>query len=468
MKHAGNVFHHAAVVLLTAVIAAFLLGELTKPKFYNDNYWPLDVTYQGFYEMEKDSVDVLFLGSSHAISSFSPQELYNTCGIRSFNLSSEEQSLLVSYYWLKEALRTQSVKAVVLDTIVLFPYMDTPYNCNESAVRKALDPMRWSDVKFAAVRDLHRLDGQETLASFLFPVIRYHARWNDLGPNDIRFWPPQNTSLKGYAVLSEDSGIEDFKPVVISDAEPAGTNSRMMEYLDKITALCKEKGIELILVSTPYSEATDASHNAVAAYASQNGLTFINFNEASVYDRLDFDFAHDMADAGHANTSGAVKLTDYIGGVLKEKGIDSAADSQYETSRAYCARQIKNANLYRIQDFNEFYGELDLDEYLIFVTGEGPEYASMVNLPDAVKGPFASLLDGDAAETYESDHSSWRMKENLNYKLHPGQEGAFIQVYDQRYDSPGGLQVVILDKEKGYVIDHSCFNLQGERIQPNS
>ena len=128
MRKAGSVLKHAAALLVTLLVLAVLAGILFKPKFLNDNYWPLDVTYQSFYEMENDSVDAVFLGSSHAISAFSPQELYDTCGIRSFNLASEEQSLLVSYYWLKEALRFQKPQAVVLDTVVCFPFMDTPYN----------------------------------------------------------------------------------------------------------------------------------------------------------------------------------------------------------------------------------------------------------------------------------------------------------------------------------------------------
>ena len=90
MKEKKSVLRHALILLVTLILMAVLAGEIFKPKFRNDNYWPLDVTYQSFYEMEKDSVDVIFLGSSHAISAFSPQELYDECGIRSFNLGSEE------------------------------------------------------------------------------------------------------------------------------------------------------------------------------------------------------------------------------------------------------------------------------------------------------------------------------------------------------------------------------------------
>lgn len=65
--------------------------------------------------MQKDTVDVLFLGSSHGVTSFLPQELYNQYGITGYNLGCEQQGMVTSYYWLKEALRYQSPKAVVLD-----------------------------------------------------------------------------------------------------------------------------------------------------------------------------------------------------------------------------------------------------------------------------------------------------------------------------------------------------------------
>jgi hypothetical protein len=41
-----------------------------------------------------------------------------------------------------------------------------------------------------------------------------------------------------------------------------------------------------------------------------------------------------------------------------------------------------------------------------------------------------------------------------------------IRVYDLTYErNTEGLQIVLLDKEKGYVIDHSVFDASGNRIQ---
>lgn len=46
-------------------------------KVFLSDIWPTTLTYSKFYEEEEDTIDVIFLGSSHAASSFIPQELYN-------------------------------------------------------------------------------------------------------------------------------------------------------------------------------------------------------------------------------------------------------------------------------------------------------------------------------------------------------------------------------------------------------
>ena len=81
---------------------------------------PTTLSYLNFYEMEEDTIDVLFMGSSLAATSYIPQELYDRYGITSYNLASEKQSPVISYYWLKEALRYQSPKVLILDCYYLF------------------------------------------------------------------------------------------------------------------------------------------------------------------------------------------------------------------------------------------------------------------------------------------------------------------------------------------------------------
>ena len=114
--HLGNIIR-SAVFLFLLVISLYYINEMLLPKYtLKNNLWPMTSSYNQFYQMEEDSVDVLFLGSSVVVNAFSPQEIYDTYGIRSYNLASEEQSIFLSYYWLKEALRYQNPQVVVLDT----------------------------------------------------------------------------------------------------------------------------------------------------------------------------------------------------------------------------------------------------------------------------------------------------------------------------------------------------------------
>ena len=107
-------------ILFLAILftSLFYINTMLRPKYTPKNSsWPTSGYYQ-FYKMREHSVDVLFLGSSVTVNAFSPQEIYNKYGIRSYNLGSEQQSPICSYYWLKEALRFQKPQVVLLDTLI--------------------------------------------------------------------------------------------------------------------------------------------------------------------------------------------------------------------------------------------------------------------------------------------------------------------------------------------------------------
>ena len=97
----------AAAFLTVLCLCLGFFSVLLTPKYYQEDIYPTTSTFCEFYQLEKNSVDVLFLGSSHAVTAFDPCVLYENWGLTSYNLGSEQQSLLISYYWLKEALRYQ-------------------------------------------------------------------------------------------------------------------------------------------------------------------------------------------------------------------------------------------------------------------------------------------------------------------------------------------------------------------------
>ena len=55
----------------------------------------------GFYELEEDSVDVIFAGSSHMLNGVLPMKLWENYGFTSYNIGQHGQRLNMTYYYIK-------------------------------------------------------------------------------------------------------------------------------------------------------------------------------------------------------------------------------------------------------------------------------------------------------------------------------------------------------------------------------
>lgn len=322
MKKHGKFICKAVMFLcLLGVIVSAVNQTLIKKHLYNENRGTTG-THYGFYEMERDTVDILFLGSSHSGAAFNPQYLYDKYNITSFNLCSDAQPVLASYYWLKEALQYQSPQVVILDCYSL--WLDEEFY-QETRERMAFDNMRLGPVKLEAINTVCTLDESQSRNSYLLTNIRYHDRWSALNETDFNWKddivPPSD--LKGFYLMRNQCGYQDYVPFEVSASETEDFLPEAKIYLDKIVKLCKDNDIELILVKTPTLAETVGRHNAVAEYAASNSLMFFDFNEKILYEKIDFDYSVDMSDNettgiknAHANPSGARKMTHFLGDIL--------------------------------------------------------------------------------------------------------------------------------------------------------
>lgn len=475
--------------LLIFAICFSAYVRLVTPKFFTDISWPTTTTYAGFYDMEKNTVDVLFLGSSHGVTSFLPQELYNQYGITSYNLGCEQQGMVTSYYWLREALRYQSPKAVVLECYFCFPYMvDEPLNTEESYTRKAFDFMKWSPVKAEAVKTICEVDTEQDVWSYYFPNIRYHTRWENLDKNDYTYADMAGRSeLKGFAPLYFYLGEEgeDFVPHDAgSSDEQAEMAPLMLEYLDKITALCEENDISLILTITPAMAADLTKCNAVQAYADEKGLTFISFNDQNVYQQMNYQIAVDNCDDGHPNIWGAVKVTDYIGAVLSEQfGIESKTDHQWEETKEDYAFIMDQCSLDHTGEINEYLSALDYDQYTVVLASKDEftysleestiEILRQMGLAANLAGQegcnyLAIISDGDVLLeelSFEPIEYKGTIREGyiplyaLSKKDEWGNGLTSVQIGGEEYSkNESGLNVIVYNNQTRKIVDSVWFN----------
>ena len=100
------------------------------------------------YVQPKNKIDVLFLGSSHVHCNVNTQLLWDEYGMAAYLMTGAEQPLWNSYYNLKEALKNQKPKLVVLDMFCPSRFYD---DFQPGWADENLDGMRISLNKLEAV-----------------------------------------------------------------------------------------------------------------------------------------------------------------------------------------------------------------------------------------------------------------------------------------------------------------------------
>lgn len=304
-------------------VSLYLLQRLLCPKYMTDVVEGRLIAE--YYGEEKDH-DVIFIGDCEVYENFSPKVLWEDFGINSYIRGSAQQLIWQSYYLLEDTLRYEKPKVVIFNVLAM--QYDRPQR--EAYNRMTLDGMRWSASKVKSIQV--SMTDQEQFLDYVFPILRYHSRWEELSSEDIKYlFRTETVSHNGYYMRV------DVKPV---DTIPEGRvladyqfGSQAYLYLDKITQLCRENGIELILVKAPslYPYWYDEWEEQMEAYAEQNGLQYINFLER--IDETGIDFSQDTYDGGlHLNLSGAEKITAYLGKFLSEE--TGLADRRGETELA--------------------------------------------------------------------------------------------------------------------------------------
>jgi len=311
-KHTAHAKTWLKIVLSALAVLAvlFLLQRLLVPKY-------VDGVIEGafiaeYYREEKDH-DVIFIGDCEVYENFSPAVLWEEYGINSYIRGSADQYIWQSYYLLEDTLRYE------VPPVVIFNVLSLQYDVSqrEEYNRMSLEGMEWSPAKVRAIR-ASMLEGEHFL-DYVFPILRYHSRWSDLKATDLRYlFSTKTVTHNGYYMRLDTRPAQDV-PV----GKPLGDyrfGEKAWSYLEKMAALCREKGIQLILIKAPslYPYWYDEWDEQVRAFAQENGLPYLNFLELG--EETGIDYSTDTYDGGlHMNLSGAEKLSRYLGGLLSRE-----------------------------------------------------------------------------------------------------------------------------------------------------
>ena len=483
MKKIAGVLRCMVFLLILAVTLGTINSVLMPNYDYSNSTWPSSTTFNQFYEMEENSIDVLFMGSSVCMNAFSPMQVYRDYQIRSFNLGSEQQSPFLTYHWLKEALRYQKPKAIVMD--VLFGsnrHPESPINTNEGLTRKCLDAMRFSPVKMQAVKELCALDAGQSELSYYLTNIRYHDRWKALEKSDFYQGEYSFSKLMGYAPGRDPK--RDFF-ITFNPQDPLAVHDGMhrvsMEYLGRIAQLCEENGIEMILVNLAGNEINDGIHNAYVNFAAEHRIDFYNFCETQQYKDVGAVLPEESI-LLHANVKGAIKMSQYMGRLLSEKyGVAGVQDEQWEKNLPFYDNFLKMEELPSIDDLETYLAALPESDCTIFMTVKDNAYTGMTEGAKAqlkrlglytewnenmYRQPYMAILsegkkiEGAGGYQAYSDRFAGGRYDVRSIGYNEGNV-ASVMINGQEYSvNQRGLNIVVYSNHQDKVIDSVCFDTQ--------
>lgn len=270
--------------------------------------YPLADRQDGFYSLKKNSVDVVFVGSSNVHCNINPNVIWDQFGITSYDFSSDLQDLGTSYYYLKQAFETQSPKVAVID---VFNNIEANEMENSQA-HFAFDHMKNDLNRIRAIWDLKKDDRLE----LYFPLITYHARWKELNQSDFAYRPNRHNVLSGSFVYMARN--EQSEPECLDDLPEQQLSAETIYWIEAIRQLCREHDCACLFIKTPLAideSSWYAYFNAVESYCRDNNIPFLYFNKMT--DEIVFDFANDFYDIVHLNWDGQQKLSAYLGDYLR-------------------------------------------------------------------------------------------------------------------------------------------------------
>lgn len=508
VKLSTKVIRAVAFFLVGGGILALIQAVLTPDHDQNQH---VHYSMTSFNSFDENSLDVLFFGQSQILLGISPLKLYEDTGICSYNLGSGAQQIGLSYHLIKRALKTQSPSVIVLTVGSMF-FDDSAGN----TWRYVMDNLPLDREKIEMAKDFDRYYDSD-FWSAIFPVIKYHTRWEELSPSDFYHKYVDHYYTAGYFFVSEiaqsfltadaitataeemmqrndiptlyarNGVVEEQAPSPMFDPKFTEQNK---EYLRKIQALCEDAGAELLLIGLPTAiMPMQMPHTWVRQYyekskelAAEFGIDYIDL----MYDMdTGIDFTADSYDYGaHLNIFGAEKATACLGRYLTEKyGLVGNRNAVWDDML------VKYRDL---RDLATFKNEKDFSAYVDTLCEHKDDWAVMISVNDEYTSGLGEreyalfdklgltlIKEGIFADSYlavlqrgevEYEALSPRRLEyatTLNGDIPVGIVSAgyyansvsSIMIDGKEYSvNQPGLDIVVWDQETGLVLDSCVVN----------
>ena len=311
------------IIIVIFILLFLFFTRLLSPKYATSLVE--GSTISQYYNESKDH-EVVFIGDCEVYANFSPMVMYEEEGIKAYIRGSSQQLIWQSYYILEETLKYEIPKVVVFN-VNSMRYSEP---VSEEYNRLTIDYMKWSKQKVDIINA--SMTEEESIWYYIFPILRYHSRYDKLTEEDFEYlFKRKDNTFNGFLVNKNVKPVENLP--VQRKLATYQFEDICYDYLNKITKLCKDNGIELVLIKAPslYPYWYDGYDEQIRNYAEENDIAFYNLKNN--VEEIGIDYSADTYDGGlHLNLNGATKLSKFFAKLLKENYnlTDCRGDSLYE------------------------------------------------------------------------------------------------------------------------------------------
>lgn len=433
-------------------------------------------TIASFYTQEKNSLDIVFVGSSRVFCDINPASIWKDRGVASFDIATGAQPILESELIVKEIFKTQKPKVIAVEVSQLDENRDFDVLQMESValgLKPSLD--KYKLIMKKAPSDMKK--------DFFFGPALYHGRYSELDREDQNFWlyteyrNSAKAGYKGYFDYWHKVEFEEYGDPVVDNVE---VNDVTLSALENMRQMCIKNDCQFVMLYSPDIYLHD--YTRFHEYAEEHDVKYINGNLC--INEMGLSSKEDFIDEGHLNIYGAEKWSRYIMNQLCEDVLfDShAGDLRYASF---------DDNVYYLESVDRVNGLVNatgLGDYFAYFPN--PDYVMIVSLVGDYDSVFAGQKDllaskcGINEETYykggtwvfynsqclyysdDSEELEFHMDMNGHVIEVSGEKNAPEVYVDGREEGvvyeghklENGIQIVVFDTLQNRVIDAMDYN----------
>ncbi len=205
--------------------------------------------YQYLEKIEKNSLDIVFLGNSHNFATVQPQIVEDLLGTNAYTIGVPSESLQTTYYELEELFKSQNPKYIVIETFAI----QTLLSNNDDFSYKFINSIPFNAT---ALKKFFNTNIDETYN--YFPFVRKHNEFWKYPVETLEYLQIDFDHTKGNYNFTEASGFLSY-PIMISEYDINKVKNRESEnvelpinheidkYLKKIINLCEKNNAQVVL-----------------------------------------------------------------------------------------------------------------------------------------------------------------------------------------------------------------------------